>query len=77
MLVQFQPGLLDQYEGGVIVSKEQTSGGVSTLGVIPIVFIILKLVGAVDWSWGIVLIPLWISLGATVIVLLALAAMSK
>ena len=77
MLVQFQPGLLDQYEGGVIVSKEQTSGGVSTLGVIQIVFIILKLVGAVDWSWGIVLIPLWISLGATVIVLLALAAMSK
>lgn len=25
-----------------------------------LVFIILKLVGAVDWSWGIVFIPVWI-----------------
>lgn len=27
-----------------------------------LVFIVLKWVGAVDWSWGIVLIPLWLEL---------------
>lgn len=26
------------------------------------VFIVLKWVGAVDWSWGIVFIPLWMEL---------------
>lgn len=35
------------------MSKQQqqtTTGGVSTLGVVQIVFIILKLVGVIDWS---------------------------
>lgn len=57
------------------MSKSQqntASGGVSTLGVIQIVFIILKLVGVIDWGWAIVLIPLWISIGATLVVLLVL-----
>lgn len=56
---------------------KQTSNGVSTLGVIQIVFIILKLVGVIGWSWGAVLIPFWIGLGVTFIVFLALLAMSK
>ena len=28
-----------------------------------ILFIILKVTGVISWSWGIVLIPLWILLG--------------
>ena len=28
-----------------------------------ILFIILKVAGVISWSWGIVLIPLWILLG--------------
>ena len=28
-----------------------------------ILFIILKVTGAISWSWGIVLLPLWILLG--------------
>lgn len=28
-----------------------------------LVFIALKWAGAVDWSWGIVFIPLWLELG--------------
>ena len=28
-----------------------------------ILFIILKVVGVISWSWGIVLLPLWILLG--------------
>lgn len=49
------------------MSKQQqqtTAGGVSTLGVVQIVFIILKLVGVINWSWWAVLIPLWISIGS-------------
>ena len=39
------------------------SGGMSLLGVLLVIFIVLKLVGVIDWSWWLVLIPLWISLG--------------
>ena len=35
-------------------------GGLGILGVVEIVFIILKLLGIINWSWWIVLIPLWI-----------------
>lgn len=47
------------------MSKQQqqtTTGGVSTLGVVQIVFIILKLVGVIEWEWYMVLIPLWIQI---------------
>ena len=32
-----------------------------------LVFIALKWVGAVDWSWGVVFIPAWIGLAEAVI----------
>ena len=40
------------------------------IGVIQIVFIILKLVKVIDWSWWIVFIPCWIDLALAVILLL-------
>ena len=43
--------------------KSGGAGGCGILTVIQIVFIILKLVGTIDWSWAKVLIPLWIQLG--------------
>ena len=45
-------------------------GGLNILGVVEIVFIILKLLGIINWSWWIVLIPLWIDLGITLLVIL-------
>ena len=54
------------------MSKQQqqtTTGGVSTLGVVQIVFIILKLVGVIDWSWWAVFIPLYISIAIIVLLL--------
>lgn len=63
------------------MSKQQqqtTTGGVSTLGVVQIVFIILKLVGVIEWSWWAVLIPLYIMIGlgflAFIVALLFIAA---
>ena len=45
-------------------------GGLGILGVVEIVFIILKLLGVINWSWWIVLIPLWIDLGITLLAIL-------
>ena len=42
--------------------KKETSGGMSTLGVLQIIFIVLKCVGVIDWSWWAVLTPFWINL---------------
>lgn len=44
------------------------SGGIGFSGVLLIVFIVLKLVGAIDWSWWWVLAPLWVPIGLFVII---------
>lgn len=36
-------------------------GGISFAGLLTIVFIVLKLLDKIDWSWWWVLSPLWIS----------------
>lgn len=36
--------------------------GISTLGLLGVLFIGLKLCGVIDWSWGWVLCPFWIGL---------------
>ena len=41
------------------------AGGISFLGLLQVAFIVLKLCNVITWSWGIVLIPLWISLSIT------------
>ena len=46
------------------MSKEHNvsySGGIGFTGLLTIVFVILKLLGKIDWSWWWVLSPLWIS----------------
>lgn len=37
------------------------SGGNAFIGILTIAFIVLKLIGAIEWSWIWVLSPLWIS----------------
>lgn len=44
-------------------SDSNTSSGIGIPTVVLIVFIILKLVGVINWSWWWVLSPLWISIG--------------
>ena len=41
-------------------SSSSSSGGIGFTGLLTIVFIVLKLTGVIDWSWGWVLSPLWI-----------------
>lgn len=45
------------------------SGGIGFAGILTIVFIILKLLGKINWSWIWVLSPLWISFIIAFIVL--------
>ena len=51
-------------------SSSSSSSGIGFVGLLTIVFIVLKLIGQIDWSWWWVLSPVWISavLAITVIV---------
>lgn len=49
-----------------------SSGGVGFVGLLTIVFIVLKLLGKITWSWWWVLSPLWISTGLVIVVLLGI-----
>lgn len=50
--------------------NSNSSSGMGILGVLQIVFLVLKLTGLITWSWLVVLIPLWVSLGILVIFLI-------
>ena len=46
------------------------SGGISVCTVIGIVFLILKLIGIINWSWWLVLLPFIIEVGFAVLIIL-------
>lgn len=50
-------------------SSSSTGGGIGFVGLLTIVFITLKLLGVITWSWWWVLSPIWI------VALLLLAAL--
>lgn len=51
-------------------NSSTASGGISFAGLLTLIFIVLKLLGKITWSWWWVLSPLWISAGITVIILI-------
>lgn len=53
-------------------TKISYSGGIGFSGLLTIVFIILKLIGKINWSWWWVLSPLWITfiLGMLIFILM-------
>ena len=53
-------------------TSSSSSGGIGFCGLLTIVFIILKLIGKIDWSWWWVLSPIWISGGLFIVILLLL-----
>lgn len=51
-------------------------GGIGVLGILQIIFIVLKVLGigvVANWSWAVVLIPLWIDLGLIAVILIICA----
>jgi hypothetical protein len=55
------------------MSESSNSGGIGFAGLLAIVFIVLKLMGKITWSWLWVLSPLWIPAIIFLIVLMAIA----
>ena len=54
--------------------NNRSSGGTGFLGILQIVFIVLKLCNVIHWSWARVLIPLWVDLGVIIICLAVILA---
>lgn len=50
------------------MNNSGVSQGISTSGALLIVFIVLKLVDVIDWSWWWVLSPLWIPFSLTLVI---------
>ncbi len=54
------------------MSKSNVSStGISTLGLLGVVFVALKLTGYIDWSWWLVTLPFWGGLGAALALIFA------
>lgn len=49
------------------MNDSKRNSGLGLCGVLTIVFVVLKLVGVIDWSWLWVLSPLWINAGIIII----------
>ena len=64
-----------------MADSNSSSGGIGFTGLLALVFITLKLIGKIQWSWWWVLSPLWIAAAlalfavAAVLLISALAAL--
>jgi len=67
--------ILDFNIKGKIMSSNSSSSGISFGGVLTILFIALKLMGKIDWSWWWVLSPIWIPI--VIVLAVAILAISK
>lgn len=52
-------------------------GGGAFLSILTIAFIILKLLGKIQWSWIWVLAPVWIPIAAVLLVILIVAILAS
>jgi hypothetical protein len=50
-------------------SSSPSTGGISFVGLLTLVFITLKLTGFIAWSWWWVLSPIWISASVTIAII--------
>ena len=60
-----------------ISSSSSSSAGIGFVGLLTIVFIVLKLCGVINWSWVWVLSPLWISFIVSIIILIIFVVVFK
>ncbi len=51
-------------------TSSSSSGGIGFSGLLTVVFVALKLLGKIDWSWWWVLSPLWISTALALVILI-------
>lgn len=58
-------------------NSSSSSGGIGFVGLLTILFITLKLLGKIDWSWWWVISPIWISAGFWILILLIVLVFTK
>ena len=56
---------------------DNNTTGVALADVLLVVFIVLKLVGVINWSWWWVLSPLWISIIIAIILVVVVCIMER
>lgn len=49
------------------MANEQTKSGLGFSSILLLIFITLKLIGTINWSWWWVLSPIWIPLGLVIV----------
>ena len=55
------------------MNEESKYSGLRISAVLQIVFLVLKLTRLIDWSWWLVLVPLWVDIGFSLLfIILAL-----
>nr|DAK83926.1 MAG TPA: transmembrane protein [Caudoviricetes sp.] len=52
------------------MNNKTASSGIGICSVLQIVFVVLKLTKLIDWSWWLVLVPLWTDIGFGLLYLL-------
>lgn len=58
-------------------NNNSTKGGIGFVGLLTILFIALKLLGKISWSWIWVLSPLWIPVAIALIILIITLIIGK
>ena len=58
------------------MDKKSSNSGLSLSGVLTVVFVVLKLVGVIDWSWWWVVSPTLISIGLTTLIIIGFSIYS-
>ena len=58
------------------MSQQNTTSGIGFTGLLTIVFIVLKLLGKITWSWLWVLSPIWISAIIVIILIVLMIILS-
>lgn len=58
-------------------SSSSSSGGVGCTTLFTAIFVVLKLVGVIDWSWWWVFSPVWISIILAIFAVLFIFFVSK
>jgi hypothetical protein len=57
-------------------TSSSSSGGIGFVGLLTIVFIVLKLIGTITWSWWWVLSPIWITTLVVIGIILIVATLA-
>ena len=50
--------------------SSSSSSGIGVVGLLGVVFIVLKLCGVITWSWWCVLFPFWVGIAIVALILL-------